>query len=202
MKNEISTAHMTQGNLTIFAEDRFGNANAALALNGGYTQIPSGVYFNSPEFTISAWIYPQQVVDMARLIDFGNGQNANNLIATISYGLTLNPSLNILTGSTTVVRAISTQKLKLNQWQFLALTFNGTYSSVYINGSLTAETNNTFTMPTLTRSLCFVGKSNWAANGYSSSYVDELKFFNKSLTQQEIISLMSLNETSKHFDYF
>ena len=58
MRDIIDSKDMEQGNLTSFIEDRFGNVNSALALNGGYTQIPSGVYFNSPELTISAWIHP------------------------------------------------------------------------------------------------------------------------------------------------
>ena len=34
---------MKQGALTSFTSDRFGNANSALALNGGWAQVPSGV---------------------------------------------------------------------------------------------------------------------------------------------------------------
>ena len=37
MLDQIGMANMIQGNLTSFTLDRFGNANSALALNGGYT---------------------------------------------------------------------------------------------------------------------------------------------------------------------
>ena len=80
MNDEIGTAHMTQGSLNLFVSDRFGNANSALALNGRWTQVPSGVYFDSPEFTISVWVYPQQVGSHARIIDFGNGQASDNIL--------------------------------------------------------------------------------------------------------------------------
>ena len=43
MLDQIGSAHMTQGALTSFTSDRFGNANSALALNGGWAQVPSGV---------------------------------------------------------------------------------------------------------------------------------------------------------------
>jgi hypothetical protein len=56
MFDDIGDAHMTQGSLTTFSTDRFGNANTALNLNGGWTQVPSGFYFNAPAFTISTWI--------------------------------------------------------------------------------------------------------------------------------------------------
>jgi hypothetical protein len=60
MKDLIGSADMTQGSLTSFTMDRFGNANSALALNGGWTQVPAGVYFDSIEFTISVWVYPNE----------------------------------------------------------------------------------------------------------------------------------------------
>ena len=61
MDAEVGNEDMLQGNLTNFVPDRFGCANSALNLNGeGWTQVPSGVYFNTPEFTITVWIYPQQ----------------------------------------------------------------------------------------------------------------------------------------------
>ena len=55
MLDQIGTSHMTQGSLTSFIEDRFGNVNSALALNGGWTQIPSGSYFNTSEYSITVW---------------------------------------------------------------------------------------------------------------------------------------------------
>ena len=40
MKDVVGGDDMTQGSLTSFAADRFGNVNSALALNGGWTQVP------------------------------------------------------------------------------------------------------------------------------------------------------------------
>jgi hypothetical protein len=77
MKDVIGNSDMTQGNLTTFTSDRFGNVNSALALNGGWSKVPSGIYFDSPEFTISVWVFPQQVGYWSRIIDFGNYQHYN-----------------------------------------------------------------------------------------------------------------------------
>ncbi len=57
MKDAIGTADMIQGNLTSFIADRYGKVNSALALNGGWAQVPSGIYFDTPEFTIAVWVY-------------------------------------------------------------------------------------------------------------------------------------------------
>ena len=93
MKDEIATAHMIQGKFISFTLDRFGKSNSALALNGGWAQVPSGIYFDSPEFTISVWVYPQKVGDWSRIIDFGNGPLSDNIIFALSDGNSLKPIL-------------------------------------------------------------------------------------------------------------
>ena len=75
MRDIIDSKDMEQGNLTSFIEDRFACPNSALALNGGWTQVPAGIYFDTPEFTISSWVYPMKIGYYCRLIDFGNGQS-------------------------------------------------------------------------------------------------------------------------------
>ncbi len=47
MSDHIGSSHMTQWNFTSFTADRFGNVNSALALNGEWTQVPNGYYFNT-----------------------------------------------------------------------------------------------------------------------------------------------------------
>jgi len=195
--DEKGSSNMVQGALTNFTSDRFGCPNAALAFNSCWTYVPSGIYFDSSEFTISVWIYPQKVDSESRVIDFGNGQSANNIILSLSAGNSLEPSITILSGSTVISNGISSQTLTLNSWLFLVATFNGTNSRIYLNGILTGQSNQIYSLPTLTRTNCFIGKSNWASNGYSSSYLDDLRFYNKSLTQDEIFKLMNQNGTCK-----
>ena len=87
---------MTQGSLTTFVPDRFGNPNSALNLNGGWTQVPAGNYFNTPAFTISAWVYPQQVGLYARVIDFGDGPGPENVILAIATENATTPLVEII----------------------------------------------------------------------------------------------------------
>ncbi len=96
MYDIIGNADMTQGSLTSFTSDRFGNANSALALNGGYTQVPSGFYFNTAQYSISAWIYPQNISSFARLIDFGNCSNLEDeVIVSIDSGNNQKPHVKL-----------------------------------------------------------------------------------------------------------
>ena len=192
MLDTIGDSDMIQGNLTSFTSDRFGNVNSALALNGGYTQVPSGIYFDSPEFTISVWVYPKSVGSFARVLDFGNGPGDNNILFSLSDGTTLQHYVSIYLGLSRIFRPVSSQNLTLNTWHFIAVTFNGTAASIYLNGTLTAQDirNQTYLLSSLNRTNCFIGKSNSAKDGYSSSYLDDLRFYNKSLTQTELIQVM------------
>jgi hypothetical protein len=195
MLDEIGDAHMTQGALTTFSTDRFGNANAALNLNGGWTQVPSGFYFNTPAFTISTWIYPQSIGLWARLIDFGNGANSNNVVFAIGSPTNI-PAFQICITSPCTLTLSSSQALALNEWQFLAVTYDGSNANIYINSLLTANLTYNLTMPHLNTTSNLIGKSNIGGNhGYSLSHIDDLRFYNKSLTQNDLLNVMKLNSS-------
>jgi hypothetical protein len=140
MRDVVGFADMTQGNLTSFTVDRFGCEYSALALNGGWTRVPQGVYFDSPEFTISVWILPQAIVGQwVRVMDFSSGTSSNNIVFGISDLASPMPFLQINVDVNLTTGAFSSQNLSLGQWQFLAATFNGTNSYVYLNGELTNQ---------------------------------------------------------------
>ncbi len=113
MTDVIGNADMTQGSLTTFVTDRFGKANSALNLNGGYTQVPSGVYFNTTSFSISAWVYSGASGWWARLIDFGNGMNLDNVIVTIDSGFNQLPCFEMYDASGWLGMATSTKVLNI-----------------------------------------------------------------------------------------
>jgi hypothetical protein len=197
MRDVIGSADMTQGSSTSFVADRFGNVNSALALNGGWTQVPAGVYFDTIEFTISAWVYPSNVGSSSRIIDFGNGLDSNNILLSLSSFNTLQPNFYIFSGPTIVLSALSTKPITENQWQFFVTTFNGTKARIYLNGILVADSNtqNQTRQFNIWRNSCYIGKSNWAQDGYSHSYLDDLRFYNKSLTQEEILELINYSKS-------
>jgi len=195
MKDVVGGDEMTQGNLTSFVGDRFCNPNSALALNGGWTQVPSGIYFDSSEFTISVWIYPLNVGSWSRIIDFGNGPGSENIIFSFSDGNSLKPFFELYSGPSKNISTISSKPITLNHWQFLTATFNGSMARIYLNGTLIGEPNSqSYIQPfNLSRSNCYIGKSNWA-DGNSYTQLDDLRFYNKSLTQEEINELMNNNQ--------
>jgi hypothetical protein len=197
MKDANGSADMIQGSLTSFVTDRFGNADSALALNGGWTQVPSGMYFDSPQFTITAWIYPQTFGFCSRVIDFGNGPASDNILLAFECGSSLLPAFGLYSGSILISQFNSGQALTLNTWQFLAATYDGSNMYIYINGVLLAsDTFVYYALPSMIRVNNYIGKSNWAVDGYTDSYVDDLRFYRISLTQSQINTLMNQPDTS------
>jgi hypothetical protein len=199
MIDVIDSKDMTQGNLTYFTLDRFGNENSALALNGGWTKVPPGIYFDTPEFTISVWVYPQQVGGFSRVIDFGNSLGTSpldNIIFRLDYNYNNNPAINIYNGDKSIGDCKLTKELIKNEWQFLTATFNGSLQSFYINGTLTCSQSINYTLPKITRNYNYIGKSYHPSHGYSWSFIDDLRFYNKSLTKEEILVLMNINNSS------
>ena len=151
MNDLIGNANMTQGANTTFVSDRFGNENSALNLNGGWTQVPPGIYFNSPQFTITAWVYPQSLDYFARLIDFGNGAPSDNIMFILSNGFTKQPVMRFGNGSTQIGTGLTSSPLIENKWQFLAATFDGCKIKIYIDGILKGNETQIFALPTLNK---------------------------------------------------
>ena len=204
MTDSIGHADMQQGMNTTFISDRFGCPNSSLNLNGGWTYVHPGVYFDAPQFTISVWIYPQSIGEVARVIDFGNSPSpSDNIVLTQDTGLgtshNLKPKVNIRNGSKIIGTITSSTTLVLNQWQFLSATFDGTLLSIYINGVSKGSASVVYSLPSLTRTNNYIGKSWDTSNGYSSSYLDDLRFYNKSLSRCEIIDLMKANSKSREY---
>jgi hypothetical protein len=187
---------MTQGVNTSFAQDRFGNLNSALALNGGWAQVPPGVYFDSPEFSISVWVYPYLVNSYARAIDFSLNNTMLNIYLSLNNASFNVPNANIVYGQSKGISIFKTnQQLVTKSWQLLVVTFNGSFLDLYINESLTSRMLINFTLP-IFKSFenCYIGKSNTNGNKYSYSYLDDLRFYNKSLSQEEMVYLINENE--------
>jgi len=180
MLDVIGSSNMIQGNLTSFTSDRFNNPNSALALNGGWTYVPSGIYFNTPEFTISVWVYPQQVGYGSRVIDFGNGVCSDSILLALDSASSNGDKkpwswTKVNTYSNTICEADSKQVQTKNEWQFLTVTFNSTDMIIYINGTLMEQKSiMPYILPTVNRTNCYIGKSYGPTDDYSWSYLDDL----------------------------
>jgi len=138
------------------------------------------------------------VGENARVIDFGQLNTVPfNIYLSLNNGSFNVPNADIVYGESKGIPLFKTnQQLVTSKWQLLVVTFNGSLLDLCINESLTARILINFSLPfSKIFENCFIGKSNTNGDGFSYSYLDDLRFYNKSLSQDEILYLLQENET-------
>ena len=158
----------------------------ALQLNGTsqYVQVPAGVWFGAT-FSVEGWVYPRSHKSWARMFDFGNGAGIDNVLGALSDATTGKPVLAIHQNGVEQ-RVTSSQALALNTWSHLAFTRDGAgVGHIYINGVETGS--GTIWAPlNVTRSLNYLGRSNWAADGYADANLADLRIWSSARSAQEV----------------
>ena len=175
---------------TSFANDRFGTANRALLINGGLPAAPiSNLPSGQASRTVSVWIRPAQV--NADNIIFSYGSGSGNYV----YGASFSPTImyNFSYSSNLAYSTATT----VNNWKHMVYTFDITTSTarIYINSVLV----NSGTFPnwnTTSSSNFYLG--NLFGNGSSSfnGLMDDLKIYDRALSDSEILSLFNNNTLS------
>ena len=102
------------------------------------------------------------------------------------------PFFQINQDATVLPGVSSSVALVQNQWQHLTATFEQTKMSIYINASLTGSTTFTpgMTPQSIQRVNNYIGHCDWSNIGHSYSYLDELRFYNICLSQDDIFELI------------
>ena len=176
---------------TKYATDRFQNPCSALNLNQAYGRLPAGYYFDTPEFSVSTWILFDKATTgaYARIIDFSNGAPMDNILIMFNSGFL---KLDLFVGSSVSLTTQSAVETPSGVWTFLTFTFDGQHAFIYMNGVLVSSAILSGSTPgKVMRVNNYVGKSCSNSDGYSATLVDDLKFFNVSLTPAQISLLMA-----------
>ena len=179
---------MYNGYNVFYTNDRFGTSNSAISLIDGYYEAPAGVYFRD-DLTIALWIKISSQVTWSKIIDFGNAAGLENVLVSASFGGSGFPAPQIFDVNTDQTLTSRTA-LVIGEWTHLVFTLNGTLGSLYMNGTLTAQSS--MCVPNnVIRSPNYIGKSHWA-DGNLNADLDDLRFYNRSITLSEIIQLLNI----------
>lgn len=157
-----------------------------------YGTLPAGVYFQPGAFTIEARVYVREVRSWARLIDFGNGPQANNVLFALSAGTTGLPRVEVHgdAGSGSVSGLSAATPLPLNRWVHLAVTSDGTTGRIYYDGVVVGQGPLAGPAQAVVRNLAYVGRSNWADELVNAD-IDNLRIWNRSLNAAELVEASS-----------
>ena len=167
---------------------------AALSFNAAgqanqYLAVPGGVWFG-PEFTIEAWVYERSYQFSSCLLDFGNGPDADNLVAFLSFEITGLPVLAGYNGEfgTPLKRSSvwARKKIPLHTWTHLAFTreTNG-LGHIYLDGAHVAA--GALDAPrSVWRTNNFIGRSNWPIRAGPDAIFEEVRLWNVARSGEEI----------------
>lgn len=167
---------------------------SALTLDGtGYGQLPAGVYFNG-SYTIESWVNVTEVKTWARLLDFGNGPGAQNVLVALSDGAAgpINTTHYANGGASSLDSA---SLLPTNQWVHVASVYDGTSSNltIYLNGVQSSTSAGIIPPQNTNRTLNFVGKSNWSSDPLAKAQIDSLRIWTTARTASQVVSDMQAN---------
>ena len=174
-----------------FVNDRNGNPNSAIYLDGTqWLQISDAIWF-SGAFTVTAWVnmLTTNGANKPRLLDCGTSTaDQANVIMTLPgqnavwFGI-VNSGTYTFTNLGVTIAA--------NVWRHYANVFTGSQCIIYLDGvGYTPVSCNTPTL--ITRTSCFFAKSNYGGDALPVAYFDEIRLFSGALTQTQVQSVMSL----------
>lgn len=137
--------------------------------------------------TIACW-FKTSSGSWARIFDFGNGSASNNILFSPNNG----PSVYRGTSQTTQPGSIGTYAD--NNWNHLVWTLSASSAStctwnIYINGS-NKYTNSSAGYPSaVSRANNYIGYSNWSADGYTTGYFDDFRYYSREISSSEVTQL-------------
>jgi len=178
--------------------DRFGNPNQAYAFDGSssYIQVPSTpMLCLSSAFSISAWAnvaafnaggYPYQpaIVSKIQAGDWYEGYEVRALSSSTGIEKIFGTSGNIGGVNTPLFSGPS----NINEWYFLAVTYDGTKIRFFINGICMDSASRSGSLQTSSIPLRFGrrGGSSNSLNCWFAGKIDDIGIWNRALTRDEI----------------
>lgn len=180
----VSSADLDSYSPTL-TQDRFGNANGAIKVTNdvNFFWAPHGNYFNTSGFSVTVWFKVYTLRNWSRVFDFGNGESKDNIFVAVTDRSKLYRPI----AGFEINRTNYSNELTLGTWYHLGLTVNGTSIVLYVNGVLSAHSTGVFPSTRVQRWINYFGKSGWSADEAADADYDEIKFFDKTLTQKQII---------------
>lgn len=166
-----------------------GKNGGAIDFNGidGYVQLPGVVTADSEDFTFSAWVNWKGGGAWQRIFDFGNGMVSHMFLTPSQWSGVLQFTIHHDGVDQSILAG---EPLPMNQWTLVTVTLEGNTGKLYVNGELKASSDSmSFNPSQLLATENYLGKSRFAADAYYNGSMDDVRIYNKALSQQEIQAL-------------
>lgn len=163
----------------------------SLCLNGSsdsYVTVPSEAVSCLYDYTISAWIKPEERTTTQRVFDFGTGTGRYMFFTPYytsnecRYAMTVSSYQNETSVSSDVY-------IPTGKWTHIAVASEKNTITLYINGRKAGQAEEAELDPYEISSLmtqCYIGRSQWPADAYYKGYIDEFAVYSRALSEEEI----------------
>jgi hypothetical protein len=184
--NAVDETGVYNGTLTgepVFETD--GLIGQAMIFDGtdDYVDLPDGFSDFSAGMSISVWSNPTTAANWARFIDFGNGAGGVNIL------FTRNGVSNTLRFDTNDGTVDAENAFTQNEWQYFVVTMTEAGAvTIYKNG-LPVQTGTVGLPEVVTRTLNYIGESNWSSDAFYAGMMDDLRIYNYAITADQIADL-------------
>ncbi len=141
------------------------------------------------------WVKIRSFTNYARLLSFASDLSGSRdfIYVSVSQGITRKPIVDIYKSVfCSAPGYVSSNVLLLNQWTHIAFTYAKPVLYLYVNGNLDGSLTKTDLPNTGNYISNYLGRSeNYPNEVDLDSDVDELKFFDRASSQQEILYEMN-----------
>ncbi|MHC4596960.1 MAG: LamG domain-containing protein [Planctomycetota bacterium] len=171
----------------ILAKDRFGNSASAYSFDGhSYINVPSSTSLKSPssEYSVAVW---------ARTTEWFNGLSSlvcKGLRAAQYRPAFTNTGRFLLQDYADVNTSF---RADLGKWYFFVTVWSQNTASVYVNGSKVGETSGGHCVVVNDEPLQ-IGRDQPGALEYMIGEIDDVRIYNRALSQTEIVALSELDD--------
>ncbi|WP_027255057.1 LamG domain-containing protein [Planktothrix agardhii] len=160
-----------------------------------HVALPEMNHNYSQGITIEAWVWYESFKSTSRIIDFGNGENAENIVFA-NEGTTGNLIFQVYQGKTAQsIKAPGV--LETGKWMHLAATIDESgRATLYKNGEV-ITTGSVHLPKTINRTKNYIARSNWSGDQYFQGKISDVRIWKTSRTAEDIKNSMYLQLTGK-----
>jgi hypothetical protein len=176
----INETNLCDGINYLFTTDRLGVKNSAISFQNGYLQMLGDIYF-SYNFTLITWVKINSPVTDSIITSFSDVSNSNRFTLALKKSKLM---LDYQYGSNRA-SLFSLSNISTDSWIHIALTFNLTNVSLYLN-SIYQNFANVTPFKAVTTTLNLIGKMNLTDTSTASFIMDELALYQRTFSESSI----------------
>ncbi len=175
-------------------ENRFGNVDSAYRFDGidDYIEIPKGHKLNiTGPLTLSAWVHPISY-------ETTNSREKTIVWGQVSYYLSLNRPLKSLANyrygvSNAGYHYTTENSVPVGRDTLVTAVWDGQTLKQFINGKLVNTVQDVKGVATATKGVVRIGKEDCCGNRAFNGIIDDIRIYNRALTESEIQTLYNLD---------